>query len=58
MERFRPVVQYSVFGERRSNELPSASSLALTSAVGSGDNEEQSSLRDRYPTALVLSCQS
>jgi len=58
MERLRPVVQYSVFGERRSDALPSAASLALTSAVGSGDSEDQSSLQDRYPTALVLSCQS
>ena len=57
MERFRPVVQYSVLGERRSDELPPAASLALTSAVGSSDSEAQSSLRDRYPTALVLSCQ-
>ncbi|MEB3360647.1 MAG: hypothetical protein VKI42_00810 [Synechococcaceae cyanobacterium] len=57
MERFRPVVQYSVLGERRSDQLPPAASLALSSAVGSGDSEEQSSLRDRYPTALVLSCQ-
>lgn len=58
MERFRPVVQYSVFGERRSDELPSEASLALTSAVGAGDSHEQASLRDRYPTALVLSCQA
>jgi hypothetical protein len=58
MERFRPVVQYSVLGERRSDELPPVASLALSSAVGSGDSEKQSSLRDRYPAALVLSCES
>ncbi|MFM9105017.1 MAG: hypothetical protein ACKOPS_28350, partial [Cyanobium sp.] len=56
MERFRPVVHYSVFGERRSDELPSAASLALTSAVGGADDKQYSSLRHRYPSALVLSC--
>lgn len=57
IERFRPVIQFSVFGERRSDELPPAASLALSSAAGIGDSPEQASLRDRYPTALVLSCQ-
>lgn len=56
IERLQPVIQYSVFGERRDNALPPASTLALASAVGNGDPQEASSLRDRYPTALVLSC--
>lgn len=56
IEHFRPVIQYGVLAEQRSEGLPPAATLALDSAVGGGDAPRGASLRDRYPTAMVLSC--
>jgi len=56
IERYRPVIQYGVLAEQRSEGLPPAATLALDSAVGGGNAPRGASLRDRYPTAMVLSC--
>jgi hypothetical protein len=57
IERFRPVILYSVFGKQQSDGLPAASALGLTSTAGDGNRQEEMQLQDNHPTALVLRCQ-
>jgi hypothetical protein len=57
IERFRPVILYSVFGRQQSNGMPAASTLGLTSAAGDGNRQEAAQVQDNHPTALVLRCQ-
>jgi hypothetical protein len=57
IERFRPVILYSVFGKQQSDGLPAASALGLTSTAGDGSRQEALRLQDNHPTALVLRCQ-
>jgi hypothetical protein len=57
IERFRPVILYSVFGKQQSDGLPAASALGLTSTAGDGNRQEAAQLQDNHPTALVLRCQ-
>jgi hypothetical protein len=57
IERFRPVILYSVFGKQHSDGLPAASALGLASTAGDGNHQEAVQLQDRHPTALVLRCQ-
>jgi hypothetical protein len=57
IERFRPVILYSVFGRQQSDGLPAASALGLTSAAGDGNRQEAAQVQDDHPTALVLRCQ-
>jgi hypothetical protein len=57
IERFRPVILYSVFGHQQSDGLPAASALGLASTAGDGNRQEEMQLQDNHPTALVLRCQ-
>jgi hypothetical protein len=57
IERFRPVILYSVFGKQQSDGLPAANALGLTSTAGDGNRQEEMKLQDNHPTALVLRCQ-
>ncbi|MFN7899525.1 MAG: hypothetical protein ACK5N0_07650 [Synechococcaceae cyanobacterium] len=57
IERFRPVIIYSVFGQKQSDGLPDASALSLESMAGDGNRQEAAVLQDHHPTALVLRCQ-
>ena len=57
IERFRPVIVYSVFGKQQSDGLPNASALSLASMAGDGSHREAVVLQDDHPTALVLRCQ-
>jgi hypothetical protein len=57
IERFRPVIIYSVFGKQQSDGLPNASTLSLASMAGDGNRQEAAVLQDDHPTALVLRCQ-
>ena len=57
IERFRPVILYSVFGKQQSDGLPAASALGLASTAGDGSRQEAVRLQDNHPTALVLRCQ-
>ncbi|MFZ0406759.1 MAG: hypothetical protein WAM11_01420 [Cyanobium sp.] len=57
IERFRPVILYSVFGQQQSDWLPAASDLGLASTAGDGNRQEAAQLQDNHPTALVLRCQ-
>jgi hypothetical protein len=57
IERFRPVILYSVFGKQQSDGLPTASALGLTSTAGDGNRQEAVRLQDNHPTALILRCQ-
>lgn len=57
IERFRPVVLYSVFGKQQHDHLPAASSLGLDTTAGDGNRQEAMQLQDNLPTALVLRCQ-
>jgi hypothetical protein len=57
IERFRPVMIYSVFGKQQSDGLPNASTLSLASMAGDGNRQEAAVLQDDHPTALVLRCQ-
>lgn len=57
IERFRPVIVYSVFGKQQSDGLPNASTLSLASMAGDGNHREAVVLQDDHPTALVLRCQ-
>ena len=57
IERFRPVILYSVFGKQQSDGLPAASALGLASTAGDGNRLEEMQLQDNHPTALVLRCQ-
>lgn len=57
IERFRPVVLYSVFGKQQHDRLPAASSLGLDTTAGDGNRREAAQLQDNLPTALVLRCQ-
>ena len=57
IERFRPVILYSVFGKQQSDGLPAASALGLASTAGDGNRQEAVRLQDNHPTALVLRCQ-
>ena len=56
IERFRPVILYSVFGKQQSDGLPTVSALALASTAGEGNRLEQAQLEDLHPNALVLRC--
>jgi hypothetical protein len=57
IERFRPVIIYSVYGKQQSDRLPAASALSLASMAGDGNRREAAMLQDNHPTALVLRCQ-
>ena len=57
IERFRPVILYSVFGKQQSDGLPAASYLDLDSTAGDGNRQEAAQLQDNHPMALVLRCQ-
>jgi hypothetical protein len=57
IERFRPVILYSVFGKQQSDGLPTASGVGLASTAGDGSRQEAVRLQDNHPTALVLRCQ-
>jgi hypothetical protein len=57
IERFRPVILYSVFGKQQSDSLPAASALGLASTAGDGNRQAAALLQDNHPTALVLRCQ-
>ena len=57
IERFRPVILYSVFGKQQSDRLPAASALGLASTAGDGNRQTAALLEDNHPTALVLRCQ-
>jgi hypothetical protein len=57
IERFRPVILYSVFGKQQSDRLPAASALGLASTAGDGNRQAAALLQDNHPTALVLRCQ-
>jgi hypothetical protein len=57
IERFRPVVFYSVYGVQQIDWLPAANVLGLASTAGDGNQQEEALLRDEHPTALVLRCQ-
>ena len=55
-QRFRPVVESSVFGVQHHLQPPAPRSLALQAAVGEGDGAAVAVLLRRFPTALVLRC--
>lgn len=55
-QRFHPVIQASVFGERIAERLPSRERLAASPPVGVRELRRLAALRARYPSALVLSC--
>lgn len=57
IERFRPVILSSVFGQELSDRLPNVHDLALESGAGNGDQQRAATLRDSHPNALVLRCQ-
>jgi hypothetical protein len=57
IERFRPVILYSVFGRQQSDGLPAASALGLASTAGDGNQQVAAQVKDDHPTALVLRCQ-
>jgi hypothetical protein len=57
IERFRPVIFYSVFGRQHHDAMPAASALNLASTAGDGNRQEAAQLQDNHPTALVLRCQ-
>ena len=57
IDRFRPVILYSVFGKQQSDRLPAASALGLASTAGDGNRQAAALLQDNHPTALVLRCQ-
>ena len=57
IERFRPVILYSVFGKQQSDGLPAANALGLTGTAGDGNRQEEMKLQDNHPRALVLRCQ-
>jgi hypothetical protein len=57
-ERYSPVIETSVFGERFSLRPPDPQRLAAAPTVGVRERSRLAVLRDRYPKALVLSCQS
>ena len=57
IERFQPVILYSVFGKQQSDGLPAASALGLASSAGDGNWQQAAQLQDNHPTALVLRCQ-
>ena len=55
-QRFRPVLESSVFGVQHHRQPPDPRSLAAVAAVGEGDGAAPAALRRRFPTALVLTC--
>jgi hypothetical protein len=55
-ERFSPVVEASVFGERLSARPPDPRQLAAAPLVGVRAASRLTALRSRHPNALVLSC--
>jgi hypothetical protein len=57
IERFRPMILYSVFGRQQSDGLPAASALGLASTAGDGNQQVAAQVKDDHPTALVLRCQ-
>lgn len=57
-QRFSPVIQVSVLGERLSPRLPAPHRLASASPLGVREGVRLAALRERYPSALVLSCQT
>jgi hypothetical protein len=54
--RFSPVIQVSVFGEQFSARLPGLDAFSAVPPVGVREEARLSALRERYPSALVLSC--
>lgn len=57
-QRFSPVVQVSVFGERETSRPPAPGRLASSSSVGVREKSRLTALQARLPGALVLSCDS
>jgi hypothetical protein len=57
IERFRPVVVVSVFGQQRIDRLPAARDLGLASSAGNGSHLRATVLQDKLAGALVLRCQ-
>jgi hypothetical protein len=55
-QRFRPVLESSVFGVQHHRQPPDPRSLAVVAAVGEGDGAAAAALRRRFPQALVLAC--
>jgi hypothetical protein len=55
-QRFRPVIQASVFGTRISDRMPSRERLEASPPVGAREPRRLRALRERYPSVLVLSC--
>ncbi|MEB3156499.1 MAG: hypothetical protein VKO26_03575 [Cyanobacteriota bacterium] len=55
-QRFRPVIQASVFRTRVSDRMPSRERLAASPPVGVREPRQLTALRERYPSAPVLSC--
>ena len=56
LRRFTPVIETSVFGERVTLDPPRPELLASAVPVGVRQGARLAALRDRYPSALVLSC--
>lgn len=55
-QRFSPVIQVSVFGERETSRPPAPGRLAENSSVGVREGARLMALQARLPGALVLSC--
>ncbi len=55
-QHFRPVVESSVYGVRLHPLPPSPESLASLAVLGHGERDGTAALRQRYPSALLLTC--
>jgi hypothetical protein len=55
-QRFSPVIEVSVLGERLTPRLPPPRRLARVALVGVRAGPRLAALRDRYPSALLLAC--
>lgn len=55
-QRFSPVIQVSVFGERETLRPPAPGRLAGNSSLGVREGARLRALQARLPGALVLSC--
>lgn len=55
-QRFSPVIQANALGERLTPHPPAPRQLATVALVGVQAGSRLAVLRDRYPSALLLSC--
>lgn len=55
-QRFSPVIQVSVFGERRTARPPAPDQLGGEPVVGVREEGRLAEVRRRHPSALELSC--